>query len=69
MYEQLGQEMRGLRVRVRETNMPDEREAFQIQEDVRPSCKEEGVLPGYRVEDDRCVHCALSMAIVAMCAR
>lgn len=48
-----------------ETNMPDEREAFQIEEDVSPSCEEEGVLPGYQVENGRRVHCALRMTMVA----
>ena len=47
--------------------MPDEREAFQIEEDVSPSCEEEGVLPGYRVENGRRVHCALRMTMVAVC--
>lgn len=38
--------------------MPDEGEALQVEEDVGPSCEQEGILPGNRIEKGRSVHCA-----------
>lgn len=36
-----------MRLGERGTNVPDERETLQVQDDVGPSCEEQGVLPGY----------------------